>query len=46
MDIADFGFLQKRRIKQYIPRVELGSVILTGLPTSDDIANRVHLASK
>ncbi|MFW9965125.1 MAG: hypothetical protein ACFFCX_16255 [Candidatus Sifarchaeia archaeon] len=46
VDIADFGFLQKRRMKQHIPRVEIGSVILTGLPTSDDIVNRVHLASK
>ena len=37
IDVSEYGFLQKRRLKGDIPRIEIGERILTGLPTSDEI---------
>jgi len=37
IDVSSYGFLQKLRSKEIIPRIEIGERILTGLPTSDEI---------
>ena len=37
IDISEYGFFQRRKLKGIIPRVEIGDRILTGLPTSDEI---------
>ncbi len=42
IDISDLGFFQKRKMKQFAPRVEIGEVILTGLPTSSEIVEKVR----
>jgi len=39
LDLSDYSFWQKRRLKGVIPRIEIGDEILTGLPTSDEIIN-------
>ena len=39
IDISEYGFIQRRKLKGVIPRIEIGEMILTGLPTSDDIVN-------
>jgi hypothetical protein len=42
VDISDFGFFQRRKMKKVIPSIEIGELILTGLPTSDEIVHRVQ----
>lgn len=42
VDISKFGFLQKRKLKGQIPRIEIGEITLTGLPTSDEIVEQVR----
>ena len=42
VDISKFGFFQKRKLKKTIPSIEIGERIITGLPTSDEIVEKVH----
>lgn len=42
VDIADYSFFQKRKLKKEIPSIEVGEEVLTGLPTSDEIVMRVQ----
>ena len=37
IDISDYKFWQKRRLKGVIPRIEIEDQFLSGLPTSDEI---------
>jgi hypothetical protein len=37
VDVAEYGVLKKLRSRGKIPRIEIGEIILTGLPTSDEI---------
>lgn len=39
IDISNFSFWQKRKLKGVIPRIEIENEIITGLPTSDEIVN-------
>jgi hypothetical protein len=39
IDVSEYGFLQRRKLKGVIPRIEIGETILTGLPTSDEIVS-------
>jgi len=41
IDISDYSFWQKRKLKGVIPRIEIGDKIITGLPTSDEIVSYV-----
>jgi hypothetical protein len=42
IDISKYSFFQKRKLKGRIPRIEIGEITLTGLPTSDEIVERVR----
>jgi hypothetical protein len=42
VDVSEFGFFQKRKLKKVIPSIEIGEKIITGLPTSDEIVDEVQ----
>ena len=42
VDVSDYGFFQKRKLKKQVPSIEVGEVILTGLPTSDEIVSELQ----
>jgi len=41
IDVSNYSFWEKRKLKGVIPRIEVGDQILTGLPTSDEIVSYV-----
>jgi len=42
VDISEYGFFQKRKLKKVIPSIEMGEKVITGLPTSDEIVEVVQ----
>ena len=42
VDISEFSFFQKRKLKKVIPSIEIGERVITGLPTSDEIVEVVR----
>ncbi len=42
IDIAKYGYFQKRKLKKVIPSIEMGEKVITGLPTSDEIVDVVQ----
>ncbi len=45
IDMSNYSFRQKRKLKGVIPRIEIENQILTGLPTSDEIVNCISQES-
>ncbi|MHA1943028.1 MAG: hypothetical protein ACW96M_01400 [Candidatus Thorarchaeota archaeon] len=45
VDKSDFSYFQKRKMKGAIPRIEVGEVTFTGIPTSDEIVGHMQLSS-
>ncbi len=41
VDISNYSFFQKRKMKELIPRIEIGEETLTGRPTSDEIVEQL-----
>jgi hypothetical protein len=41
VDISNYSFFQRRKMKGLIPRIEIGDKILTGRPTSDEIVEQL-----
>jgi hypothetical protein len=41
VDISNYSFFQRRKMKGLIPRIEIGDEIITGLPTSDEIVDQL-----
>lgn len=37
IDLSSLGFMERRRVKGVIPRIEIGKQTITGLPMSDEI---------
>jgi hypothetical protein len=42
VDISEFSFFQRRKLKKVIPSIEVGEKVITGLPTSDEIVDAVR----
>ncbi|MFW9793976.1 MAG: hypothetical protein ACFFEE_06735 [Candidatus Thorarchaeota archaeon] len=42
VDKSEYSYFQKRKMKEPIPRVEIGHEVFTGLPTSDEIVDAVQ----
>ena len=42
VDISEFSFFQKRKLKKVIPSLEIGEKVITGLPTSDEIVEVIQ----